>query len=322
MLIGYHCSHEQFSPGELLDLAQLAESAGFQVAMASDHFSPFSLRQGESGFVWSWLGAALARTSISLGTVNAPGQRYHPAIIAQAAATLCQMFPGRFWLALGSGQLINEQVTGEPWPNEEDRNRRLLESAEAIRALLAGQTVTHDGLVTLKEARLFTLPLTPPKLLGAAITAETAAWAAGWADGLITVAQPHEELRKVVSAFRSNGGEAKPLYLQAQVSFDETYEAALMGAHDQWRMSLLPSDASVDAETPEEIDRLSNDFTPEDVATRVRVSADPDQHIEWIKQDRDLGFDAVFIHNVNRQQQRFIEVFGAEVLPALAESER
>ncbi|HEX6115159.1 MAG TPA: LLM class flavin-dependent oxidoreductase, partial [Geminicoccaceae bacterium] len=114
-LIGFHASHEQVDPRALLDAVQAAEAAGFQVAMCSDHFAPWSTRQGESGFAWSWLGAALQATSLSFGVVNAPGQRYHPAIIAQAAATLNVMFPDRFWIAIGSGQLLNEHITGERW---------------------------------------------------------------------------------------------------------------------------------------------------------------------------------------------------------------
>ena len=114
--IGYHASHEQFGPGELLELAQHAESAWFGGCMSSDHFMPWTDAQGQSGFAWSWLGAALQATSLSMGTVNAPGDRYHPAIIAQAAATLGAMFPGRFWVAVGSGEALNEHITGAAWP--------------------------------------------------------------------------------------------------------------------------------------------------------------------------------------------------------------
>jgi coenzyme F420-dependent glucose-6-phosphate dehydrogenase len=117
-IIGYHASHEQFRPGDLLRYVQLAEQAGFGAAMCSDHFHPWSERQGQSGFAWAWLGAALEATSLSFGLVNAPGQRYHPAIIAQAAATLADMFPGRFWIAVGSGQALNEHITGERWPSK------------------------------------------------------------------------------------------------------------------------------------------------------------------------------------------------------------
>src|SRR5215216_6744283 len=157
-VIGLHCSHEQIPPSRLLSHVREAEAAGFGAAMSSDHFSPWSERQGESGFAWSWLGAALQATSLGFGVVNAPGQRYHPAIVAQAAATLSELFPGRFWLALGTGEASNEHITGDRWPNKAQRRARLGEAVAVIRALLAGETVNHQGLVTVDRARLWTLP--------------------------------------------------------------------------------------------------------------------------------------------------------------------
>ena len=121
VFLGFHASHEQLPPSRLLAAVTRAESAGFDGAMCSDHLAPWGVRQGESGYAWSWLGAALASTSFSLGLVTAPGQRYHPVITAQAIATLEEMFPGRFWAALGSGEAVNEHVTGDPWPPKEDR---------------------------------------------------------------------------------------------------------------------------------------------------------------------------------------------------------
>jgi coenzyme F420-dependent glucose-6-phosphate dehydrogenase len=320
MQIGYHASHEQYSPSELLTLVQEAEAAGFDAIMASDHFSPFSLRQGNSGYVWSWLGAAMAKTQVGFGTVNAPGQRYHPAIVAQGIATLAEMFPGRFWVALGSGQFINERVTGESWPSEPDRDKRLGESARVIRALLHGETVTSDGMVRVQEARIFSRPTAIPLLFGAAITPETAAWIASWADGMVTVVQPRDKMADVVEAFRKHGGDGKLIYLQAQVSFDETYDLALDGAYDQWRMSVLSSDEIVNARTPEEVDRLSEKVSREEVADRVRVSADPEEHMAWLEEDKAMGFDAIYIHNVNRNQRPFITTFGSKVLPALRQA--
>ena len=132
-VIGFHCSHEQISPAKLLRDVQHAERAGFTAGMSSDHLSPWSSRQNESGFAWAFLGAALATTDLPFGVVNAPGQRYHPAIIAQAIATLAQMFPGRFWAALGSGEASNERVTGQEWPRKEVRDRRLVECVDVIR---------------------------------------------------------------------------------------------------------------------------------------------------------------------------------------------
>src|SRR4051794_37585174 len=198
VFIGYHASHEQLPPSSLLDAVRRAEDAGFDGAMCSDHLAPWTPRQGESGFAWSWLGAALASTAFSLGVVNAPGQRYHPAVVAQAIATLEEMFPGRFWAALGSGENINEHVTGDPWPSKSDRNARLAESVDVIRRLLAGEAVSHDGHVVVHEARVWSLPAEPPPLFGAAVSPETAGWLAGWADGLATVAQAPQALRRVV----------------------------------------------------------------------------------------------------------------------------
>src|SRR5918911_1400713 len=153
-VIGFHNSHEQIHPAELLTAVQHAEEVGFTAAMCSDHFAPWNAEQGHSGFAWSWLGAALATTSLPFGVVNAPGQRYHPAIVAQAAASLCQMFPGRLWVALGTGEASNEHITGERWPSKAERNARLRECVDVIRALLAGEVVDHDGLVRVDRARL------------------------------------------------------------------------------------------------------------------------------------------------------------------------
>jgi len=154
MRIGFHASHEQFTPSHLLKLVQRAEKAGFQAILSSDHFHPWSNEQGESGFAWSWLGAAMQATRLDFGIVNAPGQRYHPAIIAQAVATLEEMFPGRFWLCSGSGQALNENITGEKWPPKHQRNARLKESVEIMRELWKGEYVSRKGLIQIEKARL------------------------------------------------------------------------------------------------------------------------------------------------------------------------
>ena len=155
---GYHGSHEQHAPSKLLEYVRLAEQAGFTAAMCSDHFHPWIERQGQSGFTWSWLGAALQATRLTFGCVNAPGWRYHPAIIAQAVATLCEMYPERFWLAVGSGEALNEHITGERWPVKSERDERLIECVTVMRKLWAGETVTHHGRIVVEEAKLYTLP--------------------------------------------------------------------------------------------------------------------------------------------------------------------
>jgi G6PDH family F420-dependent oxidoreductase len=153
--IAYHASHEQFKPSLLLTYVRRAEQAGFTAVSSSDHFQPWSQRQGESGFAWAWLGAAMHATSLPFCVVCAPGQRYHSAILAQAAATLAEMFPTRFQVALGSGEAINELVVDGTWPLKAERNARLLECVQLMRALWAGETVTHDGWVRVREAKLF-----------------------------------------------------------------------------------------------------------------------------------------------------------------------
>ncbi len=317
---GYHCSHEQFKPSGLLKYVKAAEQAGFTAAMSSDHFHPWSDRQGQSGYAWSWLGAAMQATSLPFGVVCAPGQRYHPAIIAQAAATLAEMFRDRFWVALGSGQALNEQIVGEAWPAKTERNERLLECVEIIRALWAGETVTHYGLVTVEEAKLYTRPEIPPQIIGAAITPKTAEWLGEWADGLITISHPYEKLREVVDAFHQGGGESKPMYLKVQLSYDQDEEKALQGAYDQWRTNIFESPVLAEFRNPQQFDAAAQFVKPEDMYEHVRISAEPEQHIEWLQKYIELGFSILILHNVNRQQEQFIEVFGEKVLPALTKT--
>jgi probable non-F420 flavinoid oxidoreductase len=316
-IIGFHASHEQFRPDRLLRLVQAAEAAGFDAGMCSDHWGPWSEEQGESGFAWSWLGAALATTSMPFGVVNAPGQRYHPAIIAQAAATLGVMFPDRFWIALGSGQLLNEHITGERWPPKEERNERLREAADVMRRLWAGETVSHDGHVVVSEATLWTRSEQPPLLVGAAVTPPTAAWVAEWADALITVVQPDEQLDAVVDAFRSNGGADKPMYLQVHLSYAPSDAEARAAAFDQWRQNTLPNSVMTELALPAQISAAATHVTPDDLDDAVRISADLGRHVEWLRRDLERGFEALYLHEVGPEQERFVEVFGRQVLPHL-----
>ena len=316
-IVGWHASHEQVAPHALLAAAERAEAAGFDAAMSSDHFSPWSERQGESGFAWSWLGAAMARTQLPFGVVSAPGQRYHPAIVAQAVATLTEMFPDRLWVALGTGEASNEHITGSGWPAKPLRTRRLAECVEVMRALFAGDEVTHHGLVTVDRARLWSLPPTPPRLFGAAVSEQTAAWVGTWADGLATVAQPPDVLTHVLAAFREHGGDGKPAYLQVHVSWAPTDEEALAVAHDQWRTNVLAPPLPWDLEMVEHFDLAARFVRPEDVANSILVSADPAWHLDRLGELVAIGFDGLWIHHVGKQQLPFIDVFGERVVPAL-----
>ena len=317
--IGFHASHELFPPDELLRLARLAESLGFRAAMCSDHFHPWTEGQGESGFAFAWLGAALQATGLTFGSVCAPGQRYHPAVVAQASATLARMFPGRSWIAFGTGQNLNEHVTGDPWPSKEERRLRLLEAVRVVRALWAGETVTHLGRwIRVNDAKLYTRPETPPLLYGAAITEETAEWVGGWADGLITVGKEPDELRRVVQAFRRGGGEGKPMALQAAVSYAEDEEEALREARRRWPVAAVGLDENQDARTPRDFDRLTRDLEPAELKDKLRVSSDLGRHIEWLRGDAELGFDEVYLHHVGPDPDHFLKAFAQGVLPAFA----
>jgi probable non-F420 flavinoid oxidoreductase len=317
-IVGFHASHEQFSPRELLDLVQLAERSGFGGAMSSDHLHPWTDTQGHSGHSWSWLGAALQATSFRAGLITVPGYRYHPAVVAQAAATLAEMFPARFWIAVGSGERLNEHVTGEPWPPKPERNARLEECVQIMRALWRGETVNHRGRVTVEETRLYTRPPSPLPVLGAAITAETARWLGRWADGLLTVLQPPDRLRAVVDAFREGGGEGKPMTLQVKVAYAGTDAEARHGAHAQWRSLVFDSRLLAELRTPAEFEAAGRFIRPEDLDASVRISTDLERHAAWLREDIALGFDELYVHNVHPDQRRFIEDFGERVLPELA----
>src|SRR4051812_40223006 len=296
-VIGFHNSHEQVHPAALLTAVQHAEEVGFTAAMCSDHLTPWNARQGESGFAWSWLGAAMATTSLPFGAVNAPGQRYHPVIVAQAVATLGTMFPGRFWVALGSGEAMNEHITGDPWPSKDVRDARLRECVDVIRALLAGEEVTHQGLVTVDRARIWSLPEQPPALIAPAVSVATARRGAAWADGLVTINQPHDHLREMVAAYRDAGGRGK-LVLQVHLSYDPDPDRALATAFEEWRNGVVGPPRAGDLDPPQALERARATATPADVAQVVRVSSDLGRHAAWIAEYVELGFDDIYLHHV------------------------
>ena len=323
MVIGFHANHEQVHPAALRDAAVRAEAAGFDAVMCSDHLAPWSEAQGHSGFTWTWLGAALQATrTIPMGAFHAPGQRYHPVISAHAMATVGAMFPGRFpWVALGSGEALNEHVTGARWPPKDIRMARLHECVDVMRALWAGEEVTHRGHVVVDRARLWSLPDEPPQLVAGAVSAETAAWAATWADGLITVNQPLETLERVVAAYRDAGGRGA-VRLQVHLSYAEDDDAALDLAHAQWRTNCVPTLLAWDLETPAHFEAATRHVPREAVAENVNVSGDVDRHAAWLHEYAELGFEELYLHHVGQAQDAFIDAFAARVLPQLREAAR
>ena len=315
--VGFHASHELYPPSELLRLTRLAQEHGFRHVMCSDHFHPWTPSQGQSGYAWSWLGAAMQATETTFGTVCAPGQRYHPAIIAQASATLAEMFPERLWVALGSGQALSESITGDPWPPKAQRHARLLESVAVIRALWAGETVTHEGLIRVKDAKLYTRPKRPPMIFGAAISLETAAWVGRWADGLITVAAPQHELKQKVDAFREAAGADKPVFVQAAISYSPDEEESVRAARANWPICGLEVSELEDLPTPQSFAERCCGVTLDVARSRLRSSSNLDQHIEWIAGDLEAGATRIYLHHVGPDMDRFVGSFADRVLPYL-----
>ncbi len=317
--IGWHASHEQIHPAELLRGARRAQDAGFDVAMCSDHIAPWSERQGHSGFAWAWLGSALATTDLGYGTVSAPGQRYHPAVLAQASATLAAMYPGRLWVALGSGENANEHITGDRWPAKAERDARLRECVDIIRALHAGEEVSHRGHVVVDRARLWSLPDVPPALVGPAVTVATARAHADWADGLVTTNQSLDTLRELVGAYRDAGGRGE-LAVQVHLSWAGSEQEAYALAHDQWRTNVFPPPVCWDLETPGHFDVVGEAVGEDMVRDIVMVSADLGRHAEYLADLIEVGFDRVYLHHVGQRQDAFIDAFGEHVLPQLRSS--
>jgi coenzyme F420-dependent glucose-6-phosphate dehydrogenase len=319
--ISYHAAHEQFPPSELLSLAKQAEKAGFDACHSSDHFHPWSIRQGQSGFSFSWLGAAMEATKFPFSLVNSPGQRYHPAVVAQAIGTLTEMYPGRLDVAFGTGEALNEMITGDPWPEKSLRNHRLLESVEIIRALLKGETVTHKGMVKVREATLFTRPSLMPKLMATALTEETAHWAGSWADGLLMGYLPVEEMKKNMIAFKEGGGEGKPLHVQIAFSYARDKEDALKGAYEQWRPMMVGHHDLECFNRPEQFDDATKNISYEELNKSILITSDLNKCNEKIEECKQLGFENIILHNVNRLQKEFIEDFGKRVLCNFKKSE-
>jgi coenzyme F420-dependent glucose-6-phosphate dehydrogenase len=318
-ILSYHVSHEQFSPRALLNFVQNAEAVGFDAAFSSDHLHPWAPVQGQSGFLWVWLGAALQATKrLTFSGITIPGGwRYHPAVVAQALATAGQMYPGRLpWIALGSGEALNEHVVGSGWPDKDERNERLDEGAQIIRRLLHGERVTSRGRLPVVDAQVWSRPDRPTQLVGAAMSEATAERVGRWADGLLTTGQSIEQLKGIISAYRRTGGRG-PLHLKIDISWARTEEEALLNAHEQWRFLRVGRKATEELMTPEDFAKAARDVTAQEMRELVLISADLDTHARWLCELAALGFQTLDLHNVGRNQQEFIEAFGKHVLPAV-----
>ena len=325
--IGYAVMLERFPPVEAVELEALAEQHGFTGVMAADHFQPWTPQQGQACFVWNVLSALGQITTGDLGTgVTAPTFRWHPAVIAQASATLAAMYPGRHWLGLGSGEAINEHVVGQYWPEAPERINRMFEAVEIIKKLfasgLAGRDVRHEGqYYRLESTRLWTMPDVAPEILVAAGGPVTAKRAGRTVDGLITEHAPIDKVAPLLQRFNEGAREVgrdadrcprscactsagrrptrKPRERHPGVA--EWRDAVSAGRHPLAVRVRAAREAGA----------------PRGLRGRMPVSADPDVHRAYIQRYLDLGFDRIYLHNVGRNQREWLDVFGRDVLPGL-----
>jgi coenzyme F420-dependent glucose-6-phosphate dehydrogenase len=315
--VGYWLSSEEHGPRALVRHAVRAEAAGFRAAMISDHFHPWTPTQGQAPFVWSVLGAlSEATTHLHLATgVTAPIMRIHPAIVAQAAATAAVQLPGRFALGLGTGERLNEHVTGTQWPRPGIRRRMLEEAIDVITKLLAGDEVIHDGKwFTVEHAQLYTVPDVAPPIWLAASGRRSAQLAGRVAQGLIALA-PDPSL---VEAYTTAGGAPGMRVGQLHVCVAESEDEARHVARTWWPNGALPGRAATDLERPADYEAFCALVTEDAVAESVLCGPDVERHIAALARFAGAGFDRVYVHQVGPDQEALFRLYESEVLPVLA----
>jgi coenzyme F420-dependent glucose-6-phosphate dehydrogenase len=324
--VGYAAMLEQFGPLEVTELSVKAEQSGFSGVMAADHYQPWVPAQGNASFVWNVMTAIAERTKGDVGPgVTCPSFRMHPAIVAQASATLAAMYPGRHWLGLGSGEALNEHILGQYWPETPERINRMFEALEIIKKLFGSRDkdVKHEGkFYKLESTRLWTMPDEPPPIYIATAGPVTAKKTGMYADGLITVGAPEEKIGMIFDKCREGAREAgkdpsKFRFIgQLHLSWAATDEEALRNAMVEWPNGGMKFPKQ-DIKSPLDFEQMAKLVRPEDFQGRMLISADPEKHRQAIQKFIDLGFDQIYLHNVGRNQVEWIELFGREVLPKL-----
>lgn len=314
--IGYAMSSEEHTPNDLVKHAQRAEEAGFTFALISDHFHPWLDEQGHSPFVWSVLGGIAGATrKLQVGTgVTCPTIRIHPVIIAQAAATVAAMMPGRFFLGVGTGENLNEHVLGDKWPEFDVRIDMLEEAIHIIRMLWEGGNHSFYGdFYSVENARIYTLPDELPPIMVAAAGPKAAELAGRVGDGLINTAPAKE----VVQTFESNGNgkQPRPHYGQVTVCWAQNEAEARKTAHHYWRTAGLHGELSQELPTPTHFAQATKSVTEDQVAEMIVCGNNPQKHLDKIQKYIDAGFDHVYVHQVGPDQEGFMRFYQESILP-------
>jgi G6PDH family F420-dependent oxidoreductase len=312
---GYKLMSEEHGAAALVANARSAEEAGFDFVAISDHFHPWLRSQGHSPFAWSVLGAIAATTSrIGIATaVTCPFVRYHPAIIAQAAATIADMSGGRLTLGLGTGEELNEHVVGGRWPSASIRREMLAESIEIMRRLWTGEERSFRGRhFEVPRARLFDVPSEPPAIAVAAGGPRGAAFAAEHGAGLVAT----EADASLVAAWREAGGRG-PAYAEVALCWARDEAEAVRVAHDRFRFGLLGWKVMSDLPHPTSFEAATAYIRPEDVAEKIACGPDPERHLASVRKFRDAGFDHVVLVGVGPDQEGFLRFWREELAPRL-----
>ena len=313
---GYFLSCEEYGPADLVRQARLADEAGFDALWISDHFHPWLDEQGQSGFVWSVIGAISQLTSLPITTaVTCPIMRMHPALVAQAAATSGLLTNGRFILGVGSGEALNEHIVGRRWPSADERLEMLEEAVGLIRQLFTGDQVNHHGRhFTAETARLYSVPAQPPPIYISGFGRQSVELAARIGDGYMTV-MPDADM---VRLFRDSGGGSRPVQGGLKVCWGPDAAQARKTMHRLWPNEEIPGEAAQLLPLPRDFEQLSELVT--DDMMSAPCGPDPDVHIAGLRQFADAGFDEVYVGQVGGAPEPFFEFFAEQVLPRAREN--
>lgn len=320
MKIGYFLSSEEYSPGQLIDQARLAEEAGFDALWISDHYHPWNDAQGHSSFVWSMIGAIAQTCRLPVTTaVTCPTVRIHPAIVAQAAATSNVLLDGRFVLGVGSGEALNEHVTTSRWPNIDVRLDMLEEAVAIMRELWSGEYVTYHGQhYSVENARIYTRAEQPPPVYVSGLGPKAAELAGRIGDGFVTTQPDRETLRR----FRDSGGDGKPAQAGYKVCWSNDEQSAVATAHRLWSTSGLPGELSQVLPSPRHFEQASALVTEQMTRDAIACGPDLDRHVRAFQPFADAGFDEVYVAQIGGAEaesssEKFFKAYAQKVLPRL-----
>ncbi|HEU4657921.1 MAG TPA: LLM class F420-dependent oxidoreductase [Capillimicrobium sp.] len=313
MKIGYFLSCEEYAPTELLAQARRAEEAGFEGLWISDHYHPWIDEQGESAFVWSMIGAlsqVTERIPVTTG-VTCPTMRIHPAVIAQAAATSQVLLGGRFRFGVGSGEALNEHILGTHWPEADVRLEMLEEAIEVIRGLWEGGQYSHRGRhYTVENARIYTLPESPPPIYVSGFGPKSVDLAARIGDGYVTTS-PDD----LIQRFRDNGGGDKVVQAGTKVCYGPDRDERVKTMHRLWPNEAIPGELAQVLPNPAHFEQAAENVTEEMIAESVPCGPDLDQHVEMIRQYADAGVDELYLQQVGGLTDEFFDAYAKEILP-------